>query len=99
MYILNSAYNADAWLRLDGELHSKLDFSKLDDAKVTFLMQLEVLLLDEVSMIDVRMWNTVVELLSVIDHNRRPDDQNTDALGNIHVVLFGLGSAPFNMIK
>ena len=44
-------------------------------------------------MIDVRTWNTIVELLSVIDHNRRPDDQNTDAMGNIHVILFGLGSA------
>ena len=40
-------------------------------------------------MIDVRTWNTIVELLSVIDHNRRPDDQNTDAMGNIHVILFG----------
>ena len=34
-------------LSLDGELHSKLDFSKLDDDKVAFLMLLEVLLLDE----------------------------------------------------
>ena len=44
-------------------------------------------------MIDVRTWNTIVELLSVIDHNRRPNDQNTDVMGNIHVILFGLGSA------
>ena len=84
-----AATTVHALFQLDGELHSKLDFSKLDDARVTFLMQLEVLLLDEVSMIDVRTWNTIVELLSVIDHNRRPDDQNTDAMGNIHVVLFG----------
>ncbi len=28
-------------------LHSRLDFSKLDDPKVAFLMALEVLLLDE----------------------------------------------------
>ena len=35
-------------MELDGELKSKLDFSKLDDATVAFLMQLEVLLLDEV---------------------------------------------------
>ena len=40
-------------------------------------------------MIDVRTWNTIVELLSVIDHSRRPDDQNTDAMGNIHLILFG----------
>ena len=45
----------------------------------------------QVSMIDVRTWSTIVELLSVIDHNRRPDvdDKNTDALGNLHVILFG----------
>ena len=36
-------------LDLDGELHSRLDFSKLDDEKVAFLMALRVLLLDEVS--------------------------------------------------
>ena len=43
-----AATTIHALFQLDGELHSKLDFSKLDDAKVTFLMQLEVLMLDEV---------------------------------------------------
>ncbi len=41
------ATTVHALFQLDGELHSKLDFSKLDDARVTFLMQLEVLMLDE----------------------------------------------------
>ena len=36
-----------ALFELDGELHSKMDFSKLDDPKVAFLLQLQVLLLDE----------------------------------------------------
>lgn len=44
----------------------------------------------KVSMIDEVCWNTIVEILSVIDHSRRPDDRNTaDAFGNIHVILFG----------
>ena len=32
---------------LDGELHTKLDFAKMDNAKVQQLMKLQVLLLDE----------------------------------------------------
>ena len=36
-----------ALFELDGELHSKMDFAKLDDPKVAFLLQLQVLLLDE----------------------------------------------------
>ena len=43
----------------------------------------------QVSMIDEVTWNTIVEILSVIDHSRRPNDPNTDALGRIHVILFG----------
>ena len=37
----------------DGEYHSKLDFAKLTSHKISELMKLEVLLLDEVSMIDI----------------------------------------------
>ena len=43
-----NATTIHALLELDGELHSRLDFSKLDDEKVAFLMVLKVLLLDEV---------------------------------------------------
>ena len=40
-------------------------------------------------MIDVVSWTTIVELLSIIDHSRRPDDHTSSALGNIHIILFG----------
>ena len=43
-----AATTIHALFELDGELHSKMDFSKLDDPKVAFLLQLQVLLLDEV---------------------------------------------------
>lgn len=38
---------------LDGEYESKLDFSKLSDQKVSELIAMELLLIDEVSMLDV----------------------------------------------
>ena len=40
-------------------------------------------------MIDVVSWTTIVELLSIIDHSRRPDDHSSSALGNLHIILFG----------
>ena len=40
-------------------------------------------------MVDEKVWNVIVEILSVIDHSRRPNDTNTDALGRLHVILFG----------
>ena len=43
-----AATTIHALFELDGELHSKMDFSKLDDPKIAFLLQLQVLLLDEV---------------------------------------------------
>ena len=43
-----AATTIHALLELDGELHSRLDFSRLDDDKVALLMSLQVLLLDEV---------------------------------------------------
>ena len=42
-----AATTIHALFELDGELHSKMDFSKLDDPKVALLLQLQVLLLDE----------------------------------------------------
>lgn len=73
----------------NGEFESKLDLSKTDDPKVALLLVLQVLLLDEVSMIDEIAWMAIGQLLSLIDHSRRPDDMNADALGDLHVVLFG----------
>ena len=49
-------------------------------------MELEVLLLDEVSMIDETCWHTIAQLLAVIDHSRRPDDDKADAYGNVRAI-------------
>ena len=43
-----AATTIHALFELDGELHSKMDFAKLDDPKVASLLRLQVSLLDEV---------------------------------------------------
>ena len=40
-------------------------------------------------MIDEKAWNVICSLLSIIDHSRRPNDEKSDAIGNVHVILFG----------
>ena len=40
-------------------------------------------------MMDVDCWATIVELLSVVDHSRRPAARSADPFGEMHVVLFG----------
>jgi len=40
-------------------------------------------------MIDEKVWNVIVEILAVIDHSRRPNDPNVDAIGHTHLILFG----------
>ena len=77
-----------ALLELDAELQTKLDLAKLDHAKVAALMKLQVLLLDEVSMLDTDAWNAICSILCTIDHSRRPDAQDGDAFGSLHVILF-----------
>ena len=76
---------------LDTEYKTKLDFAKLNNIKVATLMAMEVLLLDEVSMIDTACWSTIVDLLSIVDHNRRPNANAAaeDPFGHMHVLLFG----------
>ena len=43
----------------------------------------------QVSMMDVDCWATIIELLSVVDHNRRPAVRAADSLGEVHIALFG----------
>ena len=64
-------------------------FRKLNHSKVADLMSMEVLLLDEVSMIDTVCWATIEGLLSTVDHNRNPDARHADPFGRMHVILFG----------
>ena len=49
----------------DGELESKLDFSKTTDQKVAELIGLQLLLIDEVSMLDVDIVASVFSLTIV----------------------------------
>ena len=84
-----TATTLHALLELDGELKTKLDLAKLDHAKVAALMKLQVLLLDEVSMLDIEAWTAICSILSTIDHSRRPGVQDSDAFGSLHVIRFG----------
>ena len=74
---------------IDANFSSKLDFTKLDNPKVKALLEMKVLLLDEVSMLDVEMWNAIVVLCGCIDHTRRPGARDADEFGNLNLILFG----------
>ena len=76
-------------LDLDCELQSKLDFAKTGHPKVAALMALEVLFVDEVSMIDVDCWATVSKLFAVVSQSKRPGTHSADEFGDVHVILFG----------
>ena len=84
-----SATTLHSMLDLDTDMATKLDFAKSENKKVKDLVEMEVLLLDEVSMMDTDAWLTLVELCSVADHNRRPNPVDGDGFGNVHVILFG----------
>ena len=49
----------------------------------------QVLLLDEVSVIDKDCFDGICEVLSIIDHSRRPNARAADCFGPVHAVLFG----------
>ena len=53
------------------------------------LLKLNVLLLDEVSMIDDACFSGICNVLSIIDHTRRPDVGAADCFGPVHLLLFG----------
>ena len=50
---------------------------------------LNVLLLDEVSMMDDACFSGICNVLSIIDHTRRPNAGAADCFGPVHVLLFG----------
>ena len=52
-------------------------------------MMLEVMLLDEVSMLDTDCFTDICNVLSIIDHSRRPEARAADCFGPVHVILFG----------
>ena len=74
---------------LDGEYKTKLDFAKLTSPKVAELIAMEVLLLDEFSMLDLRCFEKIQKILGIIDDSRRPGVTTSDPFGSVHMILFG----------
>ena len=65
-----------------------MDFTK-QTQPVVELLALDVLLLDEVSMIDDACFAGICDVLSIIDHSRRPAERGADCFGPLHMLLFG----------
>ena len=61
----------------------------LTSPAILLFLSEDVLLLDEVSMIDVDCFRGVMETMSVADHTRRPEKDKADQFGCAHVILFG----------
>ena len=75
---------------LRNDMKTGLDLSALTHPKVKKLHAMQLLLLDEVSMIDVDLCQGIQEVCSMVDHNKRPQaDEDADCWGQIHVVFFG----------
>jgi RecG-like helicase len=75
--------------QLGGDMKTTLDLSSMNHRKVDALHKMNVLMIDEVSMIDIDLFHSIVEILSCIDHNKRPDVMCDDPFGDIHIILFG----------
>ena len=74
----------------DGLYESKLDFNKTTTDKVRAFLSLQVLFLDEVSMLDVDIWDAMSKILSIADHSRNYGfKKEADEYGSVHVILFG----------
>ena len=87
-----NATTLHAMFGFDLDLKTQLDFAKSEtDKKIKELIALEILFLDECSMIDSDAWQAIAEMLSLADHSRRPDVKSDDGdpFGNISVILFG----------
>ena len=85
-----SATTLHNMFEFDGELKTRMDFSKLTNSKVQELLTMKVLMVDEVSMIDVDGCGGIMDVLSVINHTRRPHANDSDPFGAIHIILVGL---------
>ena len=73
----------------DTDLKTRLDLSNTGNEQVAALLSMELLLLDEVSMIDTDVWCAMAEILSNVDHTRRPEATRSDEFGSVHMILFG----------
>ena len=84
-----AATTIHALFEFDADYQTKLDFAKLENKKVAGIIEMQLLLLDEVSMIDTVCWQRIVELLGIAQHTRRPTGQPKDEFGDMHLILFG----------
>ncbi len=50
---------------------------------------MQILLMDEVSMVDIDCWQKILEVLAIAQQTRRPTGQPQDNIGDLHLVLFG----------
>ena len=65
---------------LDAEYGTKIDFSKLRDPKVQALLSMRVLLIDEVSMMDIECWSVVKRIVREV--RKRTYEP-------VHIIMFG----------
>ena len=85
-----SATTIHNMFELDSEYKTKLDFAKVTHPKVAALLALQVLLIDECSMLDKQCYAGIEEVLSIVDHSRRPKAPvSSDLFGDVHILLFG----------
>ena len=87
-----NATTLHAMFDFDADFMTKLDFSKCEtNKKVKELVELDVLFLDEVSMIDEVAWTALTEMMSLADHCRRPEAKENldDPFGSVAIVLLG----------
>ena len=84
-----AACTIHALFQFDASLQTKLDFSKLDNKDVAKMLETTLLMLDEVSMLDTVVWHKIVEVLSIAQQTRRPNVQQKDEIGEVHLLLFG----------
>ncbi len=78
---------------LDNTYATKMDLSKGNTEKVARLVQMEVLLLDEYSMLDCDIFRSIATILNLCDHTRKGFiDNNVDEFGDCHMLLFGASS-------
>ena len=73
-----SATTLHNMFELDGDYLTKLDFGKTTSPKVAELIAMEVLLIDEFSMLDKKCFEGIYEILSILDHSRRPGVASPD---------------------
>ena len=62
------------------------------------LLTLNVLLLDEASMIDDACFSGICNVLSMIDHSRRPNATEADCFGAVHMLVFGGDCVSLNAV-